>query len=215
MPEPIVGVIEPVVENPAESVTEGQIDYAAKDKKEDNGEKEKVCPKCGKPLDECTCGDKKEEPKEENPKEKKKYVLEEVEEYQDLVGKYSQLENDYNELKTNFDALTADKDTLTEQVNSLTEFKLGVERKEKEELINSFYMLSDEDKADVVANIENYSLDDIEAKLSIICVRNKVSFNLEDDTKPKAETTFNLSSTVDEDVPAWIKAVKNTADNKN
>ena len=51
-------------------------------------------------------------------------------------------------------------------------------------MIASFYMLSDEDKKDVVANIDTYSLDDIEAKLSIICVRNKVSFNLDDD-KPR------------------------------
>ena len=44
-------------------------------------------------------------------------------------------------------------------------------------------MLSDEDKKDVIDNIDTYSLDEIEAKLSIICVRNKVSFNLEDDDK--------------------------------
>ena len=37
------------------------------------------------------------------------------------------------------------------------------------------------DKKDVIENIDTYSLDDIEAKLSIICVRNKVNFNLEDD----------------------------------
>ena len=37
--------------------------------------------------------------------------------------------------------------------------------KEKESMINSFYMLSDEDKKDVVENIDKYSIDDIEAKL--------------------------------------------------
>ena len=37
----------------------------------------------------------------------------------------------------------------------------------------TFYMLSDEDKKEVIENIDSYSLDDIEAKLSILCVRNK------------------------------------------
>ena len=74
-------------------------------------------------------------------------------------------------------------------------------------MINSFYMLSDDDKKDVVANIDTYSLDDIEAKLSIICVRNKVNF----DTNEKKENdtlTYNINNDVNDDsIPAWIKAV--------
>jgi hypothetical protein len=74
---------------------------------------------------------------------------------------------------------------------------------------NTFYMLSEEDKKEVVENIDTYSLDDIEAKLSIICVRNKVSFNLdEEDDKSKGVTTFNLTDSEDDDetIPAWVKA---------
>ena len=78
-------------------------------------------------------------------------------------------------------------------------------------MINSFYMLSDEDKKDVIDHIDEYSLEDIEAKLSVICVRNRVSFAAtnEDITKT-APTTFNLNSaaqTVETDMPAWLKAV--------
>ena len=72
-------------------------------------------------------------------------------------------------------------------------------------------MLSDDDKKDVVANIDTYSLDDIEAKLSIICVRNKVNF----DTNEKKENdplTYNINNDVNEDsIPAWIKAVQDVA----
>ena len=77
-------------------------------------------------------------------------------------------------------------------------------------------MLSDEDKKDVVENIDTYSLDDIEAKLSIICVRNKVSFNLEngkdDNSNP---TTYNLGGSIEQDAstPAWVKAALETAKN--
>jgi hypothetical protein len=70
-------------------------------------------------------------------------------------------------------------------------------------------MLSDEDKKDVVENIDSYSLDDIEGKLSIICVRNKVNFNLEDE-KEAAQGMFSLNNLDDDGAPAWIKAVRET-----
>ena len=161
---------------------------------DDEGEEEK-CPDCGKPKSKCTC--KKED-------KKSKYVLEEVQEYVELSEKYSTLETEYS----------AAKDTIADleaQIATLTEFKNKVERAEKTSMINSFYMLSDEDKADVVANIDTYSLDDIEAKLSIICVRNKVSFSLEDDKKQDAGTTFNLNDGMGDTAPAWVKALRNVA----
>lgn len=73
---------------------------------------------------------------------------------------------------------------------------------------NEFFMLSDEDKKDVMDHIDEYSLADIEAKLSVICVRNKVSFTAldEDENKP---TTYNLGGLVSkpDSVPAWVQAV--------
>lgn len=127
--------------------------------------------------------------------------------------KYSLLEKEYNTLQSQF----AD---LQSKYDELVAFKASIEDKEKDALINKFYMLSDEDKADVIANKANYTLDDIEAKLSIICVRKKVNFDLEDDSKQdnKEEdvtTTFALSD-VESDVPAWVSALKNTQNrNKN
>ena len=104
---------------------------------------------------------------------------------------------------------------MKSEVASLTEFKKGIDKKEKEDMINSFYMLSDDDKKDVIENIDTYSLNDIEAKLSIICVRNKVSFDLEEDSKKDSTpVTFNLNSMntdEDESIPAWVKAVKSVA----
>ena len=95
-------------------------------------------------------------------------------------------------------------------------FKNAAEKKDKEDMIAKFYMLSDEDKADVIQNIDKYSIDDIEAKLSVICVRNKVSFDLDENNKPNGATTFNLNnnSSEDDDMPAWVKAAFATA-NKN
>ena len=148
---------------------------------------------------------------EENPQEEDKpaqYNLEDIQEYVELSQKYSELETEYNKV-------VSERDSLKSEVASLTEFKKGIDKKEKEDMINSFYMLSDDDKKDVVENIDTYSLDDIEAKLSIICVRNKVSFDLEENSKKDSTpVTFNLNSVntdEDESIPAWVKAVKSVA----
>lgn len=136
------------------------------------------------------------------------YKLEDIQEYVELSQKYSELETKYNNL-------VAERDSLNNEVTSLTEFKKGIERKEKEAMIESFYMLSDNDKKDVVENIDTYSLDEIEAKLSIICVRNKVSFDLEDKKEESSPITYNLNNNYsmddDESIPAWIRAAKNVA----
>ena len=190
-------------------------DEEKEDPKEDpksDDDADKKCPKCGKSKDECTCeddddSDKDDEEKNQKKKDKKgKYNLDEIQEYVELSEKYSTLETEYN-------AALERLSQLEEANSELTSFKKGVEKVEKQKLIDSFYMLSDEDKADVVANIDTYSLDDIEAKLSIICVRNKVSFSLEDDKKEEGPTTFNLNGGLsgDESVPAWIKALRSVA----
>ena len=164
-----------------------------KEDKEDKKEEDNPAPAEDKKPEE-----KKEETKtpaedkkeEEDKKDKKDYAL-----------MYSELETKYNDLSAKYESLVA--------------FKQNVEKQQKEELIGGFYMLSDEDKKDVVAHIDEYSLDDIEAKLSVICVRKKVNFDLDDTSKNENKTeeenpvtTFNLENAGDS-VPAWIKAIQN------
>ena len=135
-----------------------------------------------------------EEPEEEVQDESVKYNLDEVQEYIELKDAYEKLQTEFNAMKADYD--------------ELVEFKKVADRKEKQSMIDSFYMLSDEDKKDVIENIDSYSVDDIEAKLSVICVRNKVSFDLGEDEESKdTKTTFNLGDSVEDDLtPAWIKA---------
>ena len=135
------------------------------------------------------------------------YDLNEIQEYQELLNRYSELETQYSQANDTISQLQL-------QINSLTEFKSTVERNEKKKLIDSFYMLSDEEKSDVINNIDKYSIDEIEAKLSVICVRNKVNFNLDDsNNKSDVITTFNLDGGIsgDEDVPDWVKALRAVA----
>ena len=162
--------------------------------------------------------------KEENEKNQEnqgkidKYNLEEIQEYVELNNKYSALTNDYNTLNNNYTALSNDysaaKDRIVDletQIQQLTDFKKNIEKAEKQKMIDSFYMLTNEDKKDVIDNIDSYSLDDIEAKLSIICVRNKVSFNLDNNNNKGTDVTLNLNEAGDDDTPAWVKAIRAVA----
>ena len=121
-----------------------------------------------------------------------------------LEEKYALIEQECTELR--------DKCTSLEAENaSLLAFKASVEDKEKDELINSFYMLSDEDKKEVIENKSQFTLDEIESKLSVICVRKKVNFNLDEEketSKEEVPTTFNMSNLEGEELPAWLKAVE-------
>ena len=175
------------------------------DEGSDDGDEEK-CPKCGKKKSECECEDEPDEDDDDKKKGKKeKYNLEEIQEYVELSSNYAALE-------TNYSAAQARITELEGQLAELTTFKKGVEKAEKEKMIASFYMLSDEDKSDVMTNIDTYSLDDIEAKLSILCVRNKVSFNLDDDKNDGTNpTVFKLDEGMSDDAPAWVKALRSVA----
>lgn len=175
----------------------------SEEKKEDDEDKEKFAKK----EDENDKEDKSEEPKDEDDKSDK------GDDDEDEKRKYSLLEEKYNDLAAKFALLEETNATLVEENATLTQFKADIEHKEKEELITSFYMLSDEDKKDVIENIDKYSLEDIEGKLSIICVRKKVNFNLDEEVKEEKKTeqvavTFSLEGGDSE--PAFLKALRNT-----
>lgn len=241
------GGIENMPEEMLKDPIEENVDFA---------EKEKVCPKCGKPMNECTCEedktefkkkskededeDEKETPAEDKPAEEeskskeseeskesdskeekepeeksdedKEEKSEEDEKKKDKKKKFNLDEiPEYIELKNNYEALQQRADALEAEIQPLREFKAAAEKKEKQDMIDSFYMLNDEDKADVINNIDTYSLEDIEAKLSIICVRNKVSFSEESKETPTVYNLGNFEDT-DNEVPAWVLAALKVAD---
>lgn len=194
------------VENKTDKTTEEVKDTETKkDNKEEEDKKKNYTKEDKKEEDNpVPAEDKKPEEKKEEtktPAEDKKEEEEDKKDKKDYALMYSELETKYNDLSAKYESLVA--------------FKHNVEKQQKEELIGRFYMLSDEDKKDVVVHIDEYSLDDIEAKLSVICVRKKVNFDLDDTSKNENKTeeenpvtTFNLESAGDS-VPAWIKAIQN------
>ena len=125
--------------------------------------------------------------------------------------KYSLLEQQYNELSTQYEQLKAENEKLVE-------FKNQVENEKKDALINEFYMLSEDDKKDIIENKANYSLDEIKAKLAVICFEKKVNFNSENsdeiDTNKEEEKIVTYTYSEDEsNLPDWVRAVKNNIDN--
>lgn len=213
--EPIVEgetVVEGVVETPesiegaeateGEESSEGVEEDFAKKKEEGEANEE-----------DSNSEDKKESnnSEEDGEEKKKNYSLEEVVEYQELLTKYAELEGQFN-------AIIEELNSIKPEYNKLKEKAIEAEEKAKEDMINSFYMLSEEDKAEVIANKANFSLEDIEAKLSVICVRKKVNFDLEDSSKNEDNTetpitTFNVGDSHDA-TPAWLRAVDAVAKNR-
>lgn len=115
---------------------------------------------------------------------------------------YAELENKYQLLNDQYEALQQENEALTN-------FKNKVEDQQKDELIAKFYMLSDEDKADVIANKRQYSLEDIESKLAVICYRKKINFVTDASSNHEEEiTTFNMSDSMDDSTPDWVKMVE-------
>ena len=152
-----------------------------------------------------------EEDKEESAEDTEKEDDSEEDENKEEKD-YSLLEQELETLKTSYAEMEA-------KYQELVTFKEAVDNEKKDALINSFYMLSDEDKKDVIENKQKYSLEEIEAKLSVICVRNKVNFDSEDTDKNENTVedevmTYNLNNEGSAIMPEWLKALKNTRESK-
>lgn len=147
--------------------------------------------------------DDKDSEKTESESEAPEKEDKDDEEKKESAKKYASLEAELNTLKESYSILQS-------QYQELVAFRTSIENQQKDQLISEFFMLSDEDKADVIANKGKYSLDEIKAKLSVICFDKKINFTLgkksEEEVSPV--TTYNLNSTQEKDLPDWVKAVK-------
>ena len=118
-----------------------------------------------------------------------------------------------------FVALEKEVESLRAEIKELREFKLNIENQQKDVLINSYHMLSDEDKADVIAHKSEYSLEDIKAKLAVIYVEKNVDFNAidgqeVDEPNEVPAMTFSLDEDVSmEGAPGFLEALRQLSNN--
>lgn len=204
--------VEEVVENVEESV---EVESEEKEVEEEKEENEK-----NNDISEQSIPTETEENIEANlsTEEEKEESVEEVQEEEAIEAEEEPVDNSqekYALLEKELEDVKAKYSLLEKENEELTNFKNEVMNEKKDELIKGFYMLSDEDKADVIEHKAEYSLDDIESKLSVICVRKKVNFDLDKASKEEDKdiVTYNLGSNEGEiSTPAWIKAIRNTRD---
>lgn len=116
-------------------------------------------------------------------------------------------DEEYVELETKFTALQTDYDNMKAQLDQLIEFKNQVEDEKKDALIAKFYMLSDEDKKDVIEHKRDYSLDDIEAKLAVIGLHKGVNFSLENEGNHSDGVQVDVNNAGNDSTPDWVNAV--------
>lgn len=164
--------------------------------------------------------DKKEEEKEDDEEDKKavEKSAKADDEKEEKSDDSEEEKKDDEEKEKKFALLEEEVSRLQKENEALLEFKHKVERKEKEALIEQFsVILAEEDLKDVKENIDKYSCSEIESKLSVTCVRKKVSFDSlkEDSTSTTGTEDDVVSYTItDGDVssstPAWVKSVRRT-----
>ena len=195
-----------VNENESSSSEQAPASEFKKDDEEDKKEKENPSENEDDKKDEDNGGGGK--PSED--KEDDDSTDDEKKDEEDKKKKFTVLEQEYNELQTSYAS-------LKEEVEELRTFKKKIEDKEKDELIERFYMLSDEDKKDVIEHKSEYSLEEIESKLALIGYRKGVNFNLDtssenEESKEEQDespvVTFDIKATEDSTVPEWVKAVE-------
>lgn len=207
---------EEVATEPVEETAENDFAASKKEEEEENNE--------------TTSNDEeKEEPSEEEDEKKKDFAKEEEEKKEEEKSQENsdapadddkEKEEDkkkYELLETEFAALQEQYSELKVKYDELVAFKAQIEDAKKDEMISRFCFLSDEDKKEVIENKSKYSVEDIEAKLSVICVRNKVNFNLDDNSKndintDEPVTTFTVENT-GSSTPAYITAILNNRKN--
>ena len=186
-------------ENIETPVTE---DFSKKEEDEDDsnfkcGDKDKKKSKCAKQEDKEKKDDSSEDKKDEEEDEDRKKFSALSAEHEALKAQFSELQKDYQ---------------------ALVAFKNEVESAKKDEMIKSFYMLSDEDKKEVVENKDKFTLEEIESKLSVIFTKKslaEMSIKTESDAEEKPTVTFGLDDASIDSVPAWISAVRNTKNSRN
>ena len=155
-----------VNENESSSSEQAPASEFKKDDEEDTKEKENPSENEDDKKDEDNGGGTSDSDDDDSADEEKK------DDEEDKKKKFTVLEQEYNELQTSYAS-------LKEEVEELRTFKKKIEDKEKDDLIKDFYMLSDEDKKDVIEHKSEYSLEEIESKLALIGYRKGVNFNLD------------------------------------
>ena len=162
------------------------------------------------PKKEHTLEESEQEAEEEKPETEHALEEEPAAEVEPVVEHSAAEDVEPEPAKVNF-ALEEENKELRAELEALRQFKLDIENKEKDALIAKYHMLSDEDKADIVAHKEEYTLEQIDEKLALVYVRKNVDFSTvdghqEEEEKMDSILSFSLDDSEDAEVVSDIQA---------
>lgn len=162
------------------------------------------------PKKEHTLEESEQEAEEEKPETEHALEEEPAAEVEPVVEHSAAEDVEPEPAKVNF-ALEEENKELRAELEALRQFKLDIENKEKDSLIAKYHMLSDEDKADIVAHKEEYTLEQIDEKLALVYVRKNVDFSTvdghqEEEEKMDSILSFSLDDSEDAEVVSDIQA---------
>ena len=122
-------------------------------------------------------------------------VVENTEESAD--NEFAEKDAEIETLKSEIASLQEKYSLLETEAEELRSYKASRISADKDALINKYNMLSDDDKAEIVANKDSYSYDEIESKLALLYVKKNVDFDDQDEEVPvsnETTLTFGLST---------------------
>ena len=122
-------------------------------------------------------------------------VVENTEESAD--NEFAEKDAEIETLKSEIASLQEKYSLLEAEAEELRSYKASRISADKDALINKYNMLSDDDKAEIVANKDSYSYEEIESKLALLYVKKNVDFDDQEEEVPapnEATLTFGLST---------------------
>ena len=130
-------------------------------------------------------------------------------EYKKKPGKKCELENQVSELSEQLKELTDKFTALEAEAEELRKFKAERIDADKDAMIAKYHMLSDEDKAEIIADKDKFTLSEIESTLALLYVQKNVNFDEEEEIDSTPLTTFSLDDeTVAEDADPILSALR-------
>ena len=130
-------------------------------------------------------------------------------EYKKKPGKKCELENQVSELSEQLKELTDKFTALEAEAEELRKFKAERIDADKDAMIAKYHMLSDEDKAEIIADKDKFTLGEIESKLALLYVQKNVNFDEEEEVDSTPLTTFSLDDeTIAEDADPILSALR-------
>ena len=189
----------PVVEEFAENVKTNENVESSEDSAEETFAKEEEKKEDKKDSD---SEDKEDESDDDSDDSDDKEDEKKPEKKHELENQVSELSEQLKELTDKFTALEA-------EAEELRKFKAERIDADKDAMIAKYHMLSDEDKAEIIADKDKFTLGEIESKLALLYVQKNVNFDEEEEVDSTPLTTFSLDDeTIAEDADPMLSALR-------